>query len=210
MGRSRSSFPQADVRPGLTRAGFPEKLGRLSSNTTVGEALAQYYAVSGLPPDGGADDPWFSIHLGPLSLRLPNPPARRRAVFFHDANHLLTGYDTVFSSGDGYELGSGCGHYWIAWLINFMMFGLGLLVRPREIYHAFLRGRRCLSLYERTESPRVLSEMSIAALRAQVGTDAQLVTRRASDSFAFWFWALAVIVPSALAVASLTQLFIFR
>ena len=176
--------------------------------------MAQYYAVSGLPADGGANDPWFSIHIGPLSVRLPNPPARRRAVFFHDANHLLTGYDTVFSRGEmliaGYELGSGCGHYWIAWLINFMMFGLGLLVRPREIYRAFLRGRHCLSLYERTESPGVLSEMSVAALRAQLGTDAHPVPRRASDSFAFWLWALAAMATPALAVSGLTQLFIFR
>jgi hypothetical protein len=186
----------------------------LASNTTVGEALRQYYSSAGLPPDGGADDEWFSIHIGPLAFRLPNPPARRRAVFFHDTNHLLTGYDTVFSNGEmliaGYELGSGCGHYWFAWLINFMMFGLGLLLRPRKIYHAFLRGRRCLSLYERTESPRVLSEIPLAVLRVQMGINAQPAARRVSDSFAFSLWALAAIVPPVFAVAASTQWLISR
>ncbi len=95
--------------------------GTLDS-TTVTEALARHYAEHGLPPDGGESERWFRIRIGPLVLPLPNPPARRRAVFYHDVNHVLTGYNTVFSDGEmviaGYELGSGCGPFGIAWLIN--------------------------------------------------------------------------------------------
>jgi len=180
----------------------------LLSNTTLREALREYYAKTGLPPDGGAEDEWFSVHIGPLALRFPNPPARRRAVFFHDANHLLTGYDTVFSKGEiliaGYELGSGCGSYWFAWLINFLMFGVGLLVRPRELYRAFLRGRHCRSLYERIESPRVMSELPLAALRAQVGITDTLRPNGVADSLLFSVWMLAAVaVPAGALFASL-------
>ena len=165
--------------------------------TTVGEALAQYYVAKGLPFDGGANAPWFSVHIGPLSIRLPNPPARRRAVFFHDSNHLLTDYDTVFSRGEmmiaGFELASGCGSYWFAWFINFMMFGLGVLTRPREVYRAFLRGRHCISLYELNEDQRALSGMPIAALRAHVGIDTQPAPR-GTDSLVFATWTLAVVI----------------
>jgi hypothetical protein len=47
----------------------------------------------------------------------------------------------------GYELGSGCGPFWIAWSINLVAFALGLVVTPRPMFEAFLRGRRASSLY---------------------------------------------------------------
>jgi hypothetical protein len=83
-----------------------------------------------------------------------------------------------------------------------MVFGLGLLVRPGELYRAFLRGRSCLSLYERTDSQRELSEMPLGTLRVQIGIDARPTGRRASDSFAFLLWTLAAILPPLFAVAA--------
>lgn len=95
---------------------------------------------------------WFRVQTGPVALRLPNPASRRRALFIHDVNHVLTGYDTDFSKGElaiaSFDLGNGCGAYWMAWLINFIMFGMALLVRPRETFRAFVRGRGCASLYK--------------------------------------------------------------
>ena len=81
--------------------------------STIQEALLRHYAAHGLPMDGGESRASFRVRLGRISIWLPNPPARRRAVFFHDVNHLLTGYDTTFSKGEmdiaAFEIGTGCG-----------------------------------------------------------------------------------------------------
>jgi len=81
--------------------------------TLIRDALAHHYVAHGLPLDGGASNPWFNMRIGPLTLRLPNPPARRRAVVMHDINHLVTGYNTTFSEGEmaiaAFEVGAGCG-----------------------------------------------------------------------------------------------------
>src|SRR4051812_11273654 len=121
----------------------------VSDRATLAEALVANNTANGLPPDRGETDAWFRVCMGPLSFRLPNPPARQRALFFHDTNHVLTGYDTVFTKGEmqiaGFEVGAGCGTYWIAWYINLHLVAPGLFVRPREIFRAFVRGRRSSS-----------------------------------------------------------------
>jgi len=183
------------------------------AGTTLGEALAERYAVEGLPPDGGASRPWFRVYLGPLTLHLPNPPARKQAVLFHDATHVLTGYDTVFSRGEmeisGYEIASGCGRYWIAWLINLDMFALGLLVRPRSLFHAFVRGSRAASLYSRPETRADLSGMSVDGLRDLVTLDRDTRTPRVRERGRFGIWsvaAIAVVLLPVIAVSAAVRL----
>ena len=79
------------------------------------DALAQHYVNHGLPADGGAHEPYWRLRAGPLAIPIPNPPARQRVLFYHDANHVLTGYNTVFTEGEmtiaAFELGNGCGPY---------------------------------------------------------------------------------------------------
>ena len=113
-----------------------------SDSMTVGEVLRAQNTAHGLPADGGETDRWFCVHIGRFTIRLPNPPARQRAVFFHDTNHLLTGYDTVFSRGEmeiaAWEVASGCGRYWFAWLINLDMFA-GSRLRRGPLFQARFR-----------------------------------------------------------------------
>jgi len=178
---------------------------------TLGEALARQYEAHGLPPDGGESDPSFRVRLGPFTIRLPNPPPRKRAVFFHDANHILTGYDTVFSNGEmliaGFELASGCGPYWIAWLINLDMFALGLLVRPTAMFRAFVRGRRsAASMYSRPETRSALSTMTVDGLRALIGLDrtseSTASESTAMDRLLFFLCSIAAVVTIAAPLAA--------
>ena len=166
--------------------------GSLDS-TTVAEALARHYAEHGLPSDGGESERWFHMRIGPLVLPLPNPPARRRVVLYHDVNHILTGYNTVFSEGEmaiaGYELGSGCGPFWIAWLINLGAFALGLVVCPQPMFKAFLRGRRAASVY-RCEDTTLLREMAVTDLSTILGIVHDTPEARISDRLTFLMWSL--------------------
>jgi hypothetical protein len=142
----------------------------IPDSTRIADALQGYYAANGLPLDGGASDPVFHVKMGPISFPLPNPPARRRAVFFHDVNHLLTGYNNVFSEGEveiaGFEIGAGCGPFAIAWAINAPMMVIGLVINPGPTWRAFQRGRRSGSIYELTESRDTLAAQTVGELRA--------------------------------------------
>lgn len=178
----------------------------------IGDALARHYVAHGLPADGGESDPWFRVHIGPVTLRLPNPPARRRAVFFHDVNHVVAGYNTLFSDGEmaiaAFEVGSGCGPFAIVWYINLSMMGLGLLVTPRRVFRAFVRGRHAASIYHRRESREALSGLTVAELRGQLGLDRSASGARLSDGLSFVIWAvaaLAVLVAPVAAIALAVQ-----
>src|SRR5581483_6546998 len=135
----------------------------------LGDALLHHYAVHGLPPDGGESAVWFRVQLGPVTFHLPNPPSRKRAVLYHDVNHILTGYDTVFTRGEmdiaGFELGAGCGKFLFAWLINACMATLGMTIRPRAIVRAFRRGRQARSIYSDARTRSELMTSTVSSLR---------------------------------------------
>ncbi|MGH7710715.1 MAG: hypothetical protein ACREOG_05495 [Gemmatimonadaceae bacterium] len=161
---------------------------------SIGDALARHYVDHNLPNDGGEHEPWFRVRVGRWTIRLPNPPARQRAVFFHDVNHIITGYNTTFSDGEmliaGYELASGCGPFWMAWLINLGMFALGLVVCPRPMFQAFVRGRRASSIYTRTEDRATLSAMTVAALKRMSRVDVVSPPATVQDRVRFAGWAI--------------------
>jgi hypothetical protein len=173
---------------------------------TVGDALARHYAEHGLPADGGESDPWFRVRIGPLTIRLPNPPSRRRAVFFHDVNHILTGYNTVFSDGEmviaGFEVGAGCGRFGIAWFINLVMMAFGLVLRPRAIFHAFVRGRRCSSIYHRHEDRAELRTRTVADLRKALAMEGAVSSANTRDRIAFLVWSVIAWVVTLGATAA--------
>jgi hypothetical protein len=145
------------------------------SAETIHRLLSRHYAEHGLPPDGGESAKWFRVKLGPFVVPVPNFPARRRAVFLHDINHVLTDYDTRFSKGEmeiaGFEVGAGCGGYVAAWSLNLFMMLLGLIIGPRRVIRAFKRGRRSRSLYRLGWPRERLLSASRSELRAELGID---------------------------------------
>jgi hypothetical protein len=178
---------------------------------TVGEAVARHYALHGLPPDGGASLAWFKVRIGPLVLPLPNPPARKRAVYFHDVNHVATGYNTVFSEGEmliaAFELGCGCGAYLIAWVINLGLFAVAVFVRPRSLLGAFARGRRSRSIYEWPE-PSALPTTTVGELRTALAVPLDAPTPELADRVLFAAWVAAgltmLLTPVALVIVALS------
>lgn len=165
---------------------------------TIGDALERHYVSHGLPRDGGENEPWFRVHIGAVVLRLPNPPARRRAVFFHDVNHVLTGYNTAFSDGEmaiaAFEVGSGCGPFAMAWYINLTMFGFGLFVCPRTVLRAFIRGSGAASIYHCKDERRALLAASVAELRERLHLDRTPERIRLGASLRFSGWAAAALI----------------
>jgi hypothetical protein len=109
----------------------------------VQEALSQFYSQRGFGEDGGRYARTVMVYAGPWCVRLPNPPARKRLLPFHDIHHLVTGYDTD-RLGEAqlcaWEIGTGSHREPAAFLMNLAGLFTGLLCGPRLVYAAFARG----------------------------------------------------------------------
>jgi hypothetical protein len=117
---------------------------------TLRAARALYFEANGFGPDGGYNEAWVDFKLGPVPFPFPNTPGRLRAVRLHDLHHVLTGYDTDFLGEleiSAWEIGGGCGDYWVAWQLNLGAMAAGALLIPRRTWRAFLSGRRSGNLY---------------------------------------------------------------
>ncbi len=170
------------------------------------EARAQYFVENGLPPHGGYQRRWVRLQAGRLSLYFPNTKARVRAVRLHDLHHVLTGYETTWCGEaeiGAWEVASGCGRYHAAWLLDLQAMALGLVLCPRRVFRAFIRGRYSGNLYDRTFSEELL-DTPVTVMRRALRLDAPLPVGRPYDWLAFAGWsvvaAAAIIAPAAVAV----------
>jgi hypothetical protein len=186
-------------------------LGFAPDDAVLRAALAQHYVAHGLPPDGGANDRWFRVRLGPVSLRLPNPPARRRALLFHDVNHIATGYNTTFSQGEvtiaAFEVGAGCGRFAIAWLINLSAMALGAFCAPRAVFAAYVRGRQSYSIYRALPTAETLARTTVGAIRQRLRVNTVATVPQLTDYIGFVLWSAAglalLVAPAILVVFTL-------
>jgi hypothetical protein len=125
--------------------------------------------------DGGYSLKWFKIKLGMFYIPLPNIPSRIRAVKFHDIHHVITGYEANYQGEaeiGGWEIASGCGKYYVAWILNFGSFLIGMILYPRYLLQAFLRGRRCKSnLYYETIYNENLLDKTVEELKKEIEID---------------------------------------
>jgi hypothetical protein len=82
---------------------------------------------------------------------LPNIETRRRYLKYHDLHHLITGY-SVGRIGEGevsaWELGTGSAlaSPTLAFM-NLIALSTGLVLQPRRMWNAFVRGTRSKNLY---------------------------------------------------------------
>lgn len=65
----------------------------MNQQATLRVAIESHLAEEGFAPDGGVAERWAVTRVGPLPICIPNTAARRRAVPYHDANHVLSGYE---------------------------------------------------------------------------------------------------------------------
>jgi len=145
-----------------------------ADDMTMREARDRYFDVNGFGRDGGYDDAWVDFELGPLPLPFPNTPGRIKAVKFHDLHHVLTGYATN-ALGEfeisAWEIGAGCTSIAAAWVINMTGLATGVLVEPRRIFAAFMRGRRSRTLYGEAFEP--LLDRTVGELRERFVDDSE-------------------------------------
>jgi hypothetical protein len=126
---------------------------------SMSQGLAHYLALYNLG-DGGYTAKTFSVPFFKLfNIKLPNIPNRISAVKFHDLHHVLTEYETGLvgeAEIGAWEIASGCGKYYSAWLLNSGSLLYGIFLCPRKVYKAFMRGRKSKNLYHGIVYEKVL------------------------------------------------------
>jgi hypothetical protein len=126
-------------------------MSAVAASRTLGQALADHLAASGLPPDGGDSERFAVVKIALFPYPIPNTRARKRAVKIHDLNHLVSGYltDRVGELEiSAWELASGgCERYAAAWMLDLAGLIGGLMVAPRRTVRAFHAGRAQQNLY---------------------------------------------------------------
>lgn len=171
---------------------------------TMRTALQQYFESNGFGVDGGYSAKWVDFKLGPIPFPFPNTDARKKAVKFHDLNHIVTGYrtDTVSEFEiSAWEIGAGCRNFAAAWVINFAGTAAGMAVAPVRTFRAFVRGRRQRATYW-LEYENAL-EREVDDVKRELGVNDEVQKPTVSDVLLFPFVLLAGVVASSLMMAVL-------
>ena len=167
----------------------------------VQSALEEYFENHHLGKDGGLNKQWAKIKVGAFYFPIPNTPARKKALVFHDIHHIATGYDGNWKgevSISAWEIASGCGKYYAAWLLDIWGMAVGLFIYPRAVFKGFVRGKRSLNLYHETFTREEASQMEIGELRKKLllsGNVKQKLSLKEFFSFVAWsFISLAALI----------------
>lgn len=138
----------------------------------IREARRTYFETAGFAADGGYGDKWVLLKARGVTLfAFPNTAARVRSVKLHDLHHVLTEYDTSWEGEaeiGAWELASGCGRHYPAWVLNAGAVVIGMLICPRRVLRAFRRGRRSGNLYSSQFSDELL-DRTVGELRRFIG-----------------------------------------
>ncbi|MBS1914037.1 MAG: hypothetical protein JST22_18765 [Bacteroidetes bacterium] len=162
--------------------------------------------------NGGYDERWVKLKAGPIPIYFPNIPSRVVAARYHDLHHILTEYTATWAGEaeiGAWEVASGCGHHWPAWILNLSAMGVGMAIAPRRTYRAFIRGRSSGNLYTVPFDDALLCA-TVGSLRARLGLDRSPAAIHPGSIASFIAWMLAAIIitvlPLAVAAAAIVSI----
>ena len=159
------------------------------------DARTLFFERGNLGEDGGYSSRWVRVESKPIAFYFPNCRSRVAAARLHDLHHIVAEYGTDWPGEAeiaGWEIASGCAHYYAAWILNLGAFAVGLIVAPKRLFRAFIRGRSArTNLYHTGLSELQLNDVTVGMLRARLVVGAPNVKARASDVAMFAVWSAA-------------------
>lgn len=122
-------------------------------NRTLKQALDQHLKKLGTT-EASYTDRWYWMRIPPFSIPVFNFKARQKGIKFHDLHHVLTGYKPNFlgeAEISAWEMASGWGNHPFAIFYALLAIPTGMLISPRAVLKAFLKGKRNKNLYQEKE-----------------------------------------------------------
>jgi hypothetical protein len=122
---------------------------------TTKEALIGFYKFNRLNLTEDFKAHCVRVYIGCLLTPVPNIPARKKYLMFHDLHHVLANYgiDRVGESEiSAWELGSRSCRKPIIAIMNLFALSTGFILEPRRVIAAFYRGCRSKNLYYMADS----------------------------------------------------------
>lgn len=142
---------------------------------SVRAGLHSYLAENGFDTSQYDDDS-VTVNFWGIRFSIPNPPARKLAIRYHDLHHVMTGYGTD-PTGEAeisaWELRRGIGVFgWYVRLIILTGVFVGLVHSPRRVWQAWKAGRSLRKLPDPSiEHYEKLLCLTVGELRAQYGVE---------------------------------------
>lgn len=164
---------------------------KYSPELTLRDARERYFALNNFP-GGGYEDRWIKVKVGAFPIWFPNVPSRKRAVRYHDLHHILTEYETTWRGEaeiGAWEVATGGAGAAVGWLLDLLAFAVGLVINPRGVYCAFVRGRHSANLF-RAKFDDALLAQRVGATRRELRLNDD-VRATINDQAAFVAWSLA-------------------
>jgi hypothetical protein len=142
-----------------------------SDRIIIKDALTIFFEKYELGADGGMSQRWVKIKFGKIYFPIPNTASRKKALMFHDIHHIATGYESNLKGEaaiGAWEVSTGCGNYYAAWILDIWAFTLGILVFPKTVFQAFIRGQRTMNLYHHIYTQEELLQMEVSEVQAKL------------------------------------------
>jgi hypothetical protein len=181
---------------------------------TLQDELATFYKRSGFGEVVGARLT-VPVYTGCMLVPLPNIETRRRFLKYHDLHHLVTGY-SVGRIGEGevsaWELGTGSALVSpMLGVMNLIALSTGLVLEPRRMWRAFLRGCASRNLYPQAVRAEIDRGkwIDLDALRAEILEVKPSITRaplRAAEFAAYC--AIAMAIHASIAIPAVIARFV--
>ena len=187
-------------------------MAKYDSEMTLGDARSLYFDLFGFK-NGGYDDAWVVVKVWRIPIVFPNTKGRLRAVKLHDLHHVLTEYDANWMGETeigAWEVATGLRKHYQGWLLDLLAFAIGLVINPRGVYRAFMRGRQSSNLYDMEFTEEFLSNR-VGEIRRRLRLDgAPPAPASLADKLSFALWAtVSAGVYAATAAACLAPLVAF-
>jgi len=185
-------------------------MARYPDHLSLLVARSLFFRDAKLEPDGGYGNRWVRVETKPIPFYFPNWASRVGAARLHDLHHIATEYETDWPGEAeiaAWEIASGCADHRAAWFLNLGGFGAGLVVAPKRLFRAFLRGRCAkTNLYQSGFDELQLDRITVGMLRDQLGLGTTASALRVSDLVLFGFWCIpsifAWLAPAAVVLAT--------
>ncbi len=140
----------------------------MKTSSNLKEILKEFYNDNNFGDDGGAYNKiaWFDFKI--IKIPLPNPKGRQEILYIHDLHHLLhhkstTWRDEVFITG--WEISTGLGKHYMAWIFSFSAFFIGLFTFPKQLFLGFRKGMHTKGIISLNLTKKELLSLSLDELK---------------------------------------------